>query len=60
MPKIERRSLKKKTQRRTRSAALFLRFTDAELARLKKAAGDFPFAAWCRSTLLKHTNRVAA
>jgi hypothetical protein len=60
MPKTERRSLKKKTQKRVRSAPLFLRFKPEELARLKKAAGDFPFAAWCRSTLLKHTNRVAA
>ena len=61
MAKLERRSLKKKTpQRRTRSAPLFLRFTDEELARLRKAAGEFPFAAWCRTTLLKHANRVSA
>lgn len=60
MAKLERRSLKKKTQRRTRSAPLFLRFTDEELARLRKAAGEFPFAAWCRTTLLKHTNRVSS
>jgi hypothetical protein len=57
---IERRGLKKKTQKRTRAAAVFLRFTDTELAKLKKAAGDFPFAAWCRTTLLKHTNRVGS
>ncbi len=60
MAKLERRSLKKKTQRRTRSAPLFLRFKPSELAALKKAAGEFPFAAWCRSMLLRHANRVSA
>jgi hypothetical protein len=55
---IERRSLKKKTQKRTRAAAVFLRFSDEELKRLKTAAGEFPFAAWCRTMLLRHANKV--